>query len=132
MLCISHVIVLYRIPVVRPVNMHLFARPRLASFLRLCVRRRRWFGAPRPGECVGVLLPPPFAHLHSVRVGKEGKAVRGEMVPLFVAVDAVLLLHKNLLSKSVRFAGHGLAREVEGMAGAGSRAWDGGPHRLGR
>ena len=77
MLCTNRVIVLYRIPV-RSVDKYLFARPRLASFLRLCIRRRRRCGAPRPGECVGVFLLPLFPHLHFVSIGGEGKAVGGE------------------------------------------------------
>ena len=77
MLCTSHIIVLYRI-LVCLVNMRLFALPRLVSFLRLCVRCRHRFGAPRLAECGGVLLPLLSAHLHCVRVGGEGKAVGGE------------------------------------------------------
>ena len=53
-------------------------------------------------------------------------------MPLFVAVCAELLLYEIFLPKYVCFSGHALARGVEGMAGAGSRAGGGERDILGR
>ena len=98
--------------------MCLFAWSQLASFFRLRVRR---CGRPGTTECVGVLLLQFFAHFQLVRVGGEGETLRGEMVSLLVAVSTQLLLNKKMLAKSVCFGGHGLARRIDGKAGAGSR-----------